>query len=58
MLNIFFGFEIVRSYDGTYVNQRGYTLDIVKDVGLLDAKPAITSLLKGHKFLLLIILPC
>ena len=33
-----------------YIHQRKYVLDIIQDVGLLNAKPALTPMPKGHKF--------
>ncbi|XP_019054182.1 PREDICTED: uncharacterized protein LOC109115039 [Nelumbo nucifera] len=46
----FTGLEIARSSTGTYINQRKYALDILKDAGLLGVKPAQTPLPKGLKF--------
>lgn len=43
------GLEIAHSSDGTYVNQRKYTLDILNDVVFLGAN-LLTPLPKGHKF--------
>lgn len=36
--------------EGTYFNQRKYTLDILKDSGMLGEKPARTPMPKGTKF--------
>ena len=33
-----------------YIHQCKYVMDILKDVGLLHAKPALTPMPKGHKF--------
>lgn len=43
------GVEIDRSSAITYLTQRKYVLDILKDMGLLGAKLTLTSLPKGHK---------
>lgn len=49
MTRFFLGIEISRSPAGTLLNQRKYTLDILKDVGLTGAKPATFPLPKGLK---------
>lgn len=48
-LRYFLELEIIRSKDGTYVNQRKYILDILSDAGLLGAKPVFTPLPKNLK---------
>lgn len=42
--------KIARHLKGTYVNQRKYTLDIIKDVGLMGVKSARTTLSKRINF--------
>ena len=46
----FLGLEIARSPKGMFLHQRKYVLDILTDVGLLDAKTASTPMQRGHKF--------
>jgi len=43
----FLGIEIARSTQGTFLNQRKYILDILKDAGLTAAKPSPFPLPKG-----------
>ena len=45
----FLGLEITRNTEGMYIHKKN-VLDIVRDVGLLYAKPATTPMSKGHKF--------
>ena len=49
LARFFLGIEISRSPTGTFLNQRKYVLDILKDVGLTGAKPARFPLPKGLK---------
>ncbi|KAL2236631.1 UNVERIFIED_CONTAM: Retrovirus-related Pol polyprotein from transposon RE1 [Sesamum indicum] len=46
----FLGLELARSSHGTYVSQRKYLLDIVRDCLLNEATPAATPLHPGIKF--------
>ncbi|KAL0406498.1 UNVERIFIED_CONTAM: Retrovirus-related Pol polyprotein from transposon RE2 [Sesamum latifolium] len=46
----FLGLEIARNSSGTYLAQTKYTLDIIKDAGLLYSKAATTPLPQGLKF--------
>ena len=46
----FLGLEIGRSIECMYIHQRKYVLDIIQDVGPLNAKPTLTPMLKGHRF--------
>lgn len=48
-VHYFLGLEIVRSKDGTYVNQRKYILDVLSDAGLLGCKTVDTPLPKNCK---------
>ena len=43
----FLGIEIARSSQGTFLNQRKYILDILKDAGMTGAKPTSFPLPKG-----------
>ncbi|KAL2232558.1 UNVERIFIED_CONTAM: Retrovirus-related Pol polyprotein from transposon RE2 [Sesamum indicum] len=45
----FLGLEIVRGSSGLYITQTKYILDIVKDTGLLKAKPASSPFPAGLK---------
>ncbi|KAL2239042.1 UNVERIFIED_CONTAM: Retrovirus-related Pol polyprotein from transposon RE2 [Sesamum indicum] len=45
----FLGLEIARSSSGLYIAQTKYTLDIVRDTGLLHAKPASSPFPPGLK---------
>jgi len=46
VLKYFLGVEIVRSPYGFYLCQRKYALDIISEVGLLGAKPALVPMEK------------
>ncbi|KAK6119428.1 hypothetical protein DH2020_046828 [Rehmannia glutinosa] len=54
----FLGLEIARSSSGTYLNQRKYILDILKDVGLLGCKPVSTPFPHGLKLKGVFGVPC
>lgn len=43
----FFGLEIARSSSGICVTQQKYLSDLIKDAGLVDAKPVTTPLPAG-----------
>lgn len=47
-LKYFLGLELARSDKEIYVNQRKYTLDIIKDTGLWDAKPSCIPIKQHH----------
>ena len=49
LVRFFLGIEISKSATGTFLNQRKYTLDILKDAGLTGTKPARFPMPKGLK---------
>lgn len=50
-LKYFLGIEIARSSAGIYLNQRKYSLDIIRDVGYMDAKTAQVPLDQNHNLI-------
>ncbi|KAL0427096.1 UNVERIFIED_CONTAM: Retrovirus-related Pol polyprotein from transposon RE2 [Sesamum latifolium] len=48
LLKYFLGIEIARGPDGLFLTQRKYTLDILSEVGFLDAKPADFPIEQNH----------
>lgn len=50
-LRYFLGIEVARSSKGIYLNQHKYSLDIVTDMGYMNAKPALIPMKKNHTLL-------
>ncbi|XP_019233362.1 PREDICTED: uncharacterized protein LOC109213968 [Nicotiana attenuata] len=48
-LKYFLGIEVSRSPKGLFLNQRKYVLDILKEVGLTNAKPSSTLMEQRHR---------
>ncbi|XP_019089187.1 PREDICTED: uncharacterized protein LOC109127988 [Camelina sativa] len=48
-LKYFLGIEVCRSEEGVFLSQRKYTLDLLKDVGKLGARPVETPLEEKYK---------
>ena len=46
----FLGLEIACGLEGMYIHKRKYVLDIIRDVGIIQAKPTSIPMPKGHKF--------
>lgn len=46
----FFGIEITRSSNGIFLSQRKYYLQVLEDVGLLNAKPVLSLMDHNLKF--------
>ena len=49
-LKYFLGMEVVRSKQGILISQRKYTLDLLKDTGMLDCKSRYTPLERNCKY--------
>lgn len=47
-LRYFLGIEVARSEEGMVLSQRKYTLDLIADVGLNNARPAATPVEQNH----------
>lgn len=50
-LKYFLGIEGARSSRGIYLNQRKYRLDLITDLGFLDAKPSLVPMEQNHTLL-------
>jgi hypothetical protein len=51
-LNYFFGFQVKQLKEGTFISQTKYTQDLLKRLGMKDAKPAKTLMgTDGHLYL-------
>ena len=48
-LKYFIGIEAARSRQGIFLSQKKYALDLLSEVGLLECKPADTSIIQNHK---------
>ena len=51
-MKYFLGMEVARSKQGILISQRKYTLDLLKDTGMLGCKPRHTPLERNWKYLL------
>lgn len=51
-LNYFLGVELARSHTEIFLCQRKYALDIIKETGLLGAKPAPLPIEPNHRLAL------
>ena len=43
----FLGMEVVQSKEGLFISQRKYTLDLLKEIGMLGCRPTATPLEKN-----------
>lgn len=50
-LKYFLGIEVARSSHGFYLNQRKYTLDLLKDTGFSATKPSVVPIEQNHQLL-------
>ncbi|CAM8971434.1 unnamed protein product [Rhodiola kirilowii] len=48
-LRYFLGFEVSRSDDGLFLNQRKYALELISEAGLLACKPSVIPMDTNHK---------
>ena len=39
---------MLRSKKGIFINQRKYILDLLAEIGMIDCKPADTSMVQNH----------
>jgi Reverse transcriptase (RNA-dependent DNA polymerase) len=44
ILRYFLGIEVARSYKGLFISQRKYVLDLLKETGMMGARPASTPM--------------
>lgn len=49
-LKFFLGLELFYLPIGVHVNQRKYTLDLIKDYGLIEAKPSMNLMDRNTNF--------
>ena len=49
LMKYFLGMEVARSQEGLFISQRKYTMDLLKDTGMMDCRPTGTPLDKGWK---------
>ena len=47
-LKYFLGIEVMRSYQGIYISQRKYILNLLAETGMLDCKPVDTPIILNH----------
>ena len=50
LMRYFLGIEVARSKEGLFISQRKYTVDLLKDIGMLTCRLMGTPLDKGWKF--------